>query len=355
MDEPTGKAKGGNARAKALAPERRSEIARQGAEAKRALAALPKATHGAADHPLSIGGIEIPCYVLEDERRVLSLRGLTGGIGLSTGGDPTGSGEARIVSFLRGLEQKGLDVKELMARLKNPIQFQPPGGGRSAYGYEATILADICDAVLAARKEGMLTPGQARIADKCEILVRGFARVGIVALVDEVTGFQRDRDRNNRAKILEAFVAKEIQPYVKTFPSEYYEELFRLYNLPYPPAGNKSWRPQFFGMITNEVVYARLAPNLIPELKKTVSKAEKKAKLHSALTQDIGHPRLREHLASIVAIQKLSKTPKEFIANVDRVHVKYGQNLPLFDVTGDAAKGATASLPPPSSEPEQPA
>jgi hypothetical protein len=42
-----------------------------------AIAALPKATHGAADHPLRIGDIEIPCYVLEDETRVLSLRGLT--------------------------------------------------------------------------------------------------------------------------------------------------------------------------------------------------------------------------------------------------------------------------------------
>lgn len=164
-----------------------------------------------------------------------------------------------------------------------------------------------------------------------DILVRGFARVGIIALVDEATGYQRDRDKDNLAKILEAFVAKEIQPYVKTFPSDFYEQLFRLYQLPYPPAGNRSWRPQFFGKITNEIVYARLAPGLIPELKKIASKAERKAKLHQSLTQDIGHPRLREHLASIVAIQKLSKSPREFFDNVNRVHVRYGQTLPLFD------------------------
>ena len=126
-------------------------------------------------------------------------------------------------------------------------------------------------------------------------------------------------------------MAKEIQPYVKTFPEDYYAELFRLYNLPYPPTGNKSWRPQFFGGITNEVVYARLAPSLIPELKKIASKAQRKAKLHQALTEEIGHPRLREHLASIVAIEKLSKTPKEFIENVNKVHVRFNQTLPLFD------------------------
>ena len=331
MESLVGRARGGKARAKSLPAARRSEIAKQGAEAKKHLSTLPKATHGSSDHPLKIGDIEIPAYVLDNETRVLSLRGLTAGIGISIGGDPRGSGEARIVTFLRALEKKGLDVKDLTARLKSPIEFQPLGGGRSAYGYDATILADICDSVLNARKQGLLTDSQARIADHCEILVRGFARVGIIALVDEVTGFQRDRDKANLAKILEAFVAKEIQPYVKTFPSEYYEELFRLYSLPYPPVGNKSWRPQFFGGITNEVVYARLAPSWIPELKKIASKAQRKARLHQALTQDIGHPRLREHLASIVAIQKLSQTPKDFFENVNKVHARFNQTLPLFD------------------------
>jgi hypothetical protein len=339
MDKPQGRAKGGIARAEKLPAERRREIGREGAEARKALAKLPKATHGSADHPLKILDIEIPAYVLDNETRVLSQRGLQAGIGMSVGGDPKGGGEARIVGFIRALEKKGLDTNNLTARLTSPIEFQPPGGGRSAYGYDATILADICDAILAARQKGYL-PANHRVAEKCEILVRGFARVGIVALVDEVTGFQRDRDKANLAKILEAFVAKEIQPYVKTFPSEFYEELFRLYNLPYPPAGNRSWRPQFFGKITNEVVYARLAPSLIPELKKLASKTERKAKLHQALTQEIGHPRLREHLASIVAIEKLSRTPDEFFANVNKVHIRYGQTLPLFDdVEQPAARG----------------
>ena len=344
-NQTTGRAKGGEARAKKLPAERRSEIAKQGAEAKKLLSLLPKATHGSSDHPLKIGDIEIPAYVLDNETRVLSLRGLTAGIGISIGGDPRGSGEARIVTFLRSLERKGLEVNDLMARLKCPIEFQPSGGGRSAYGYDATILADICDAVLSARKQGFLTDGQAKIADKCEILVRGFARVGIIALVDEVTGFQRYRDKANLAKILEAFVAKEIQPYVKTFPAEFYEELFRLYNLPYPPAGNKSWRPQFFGHITNEVVYARLAPGLIPELKRIASKADRKAKLLQALTQDIGHPKLREHLASIVAIEKLSRTPEEFLANVNKVHIRYGQTLPMFDDAGQPMQPTISSSP----------
>jgi hypothetical protein len=329
MNEPQGRAKGGIARAEKLSPERRREIGRYGAEVRKELAGLPRAIYGSADRPLKIGEIEIAAYVLENETRVLSQRGLQTGIGMSAGGGST-AGEQRLGVFFSSLVDKGLDLRELAARIRQPIKFVMPRGG-VAFGYEATILADICDAVLAARSKKLLHPQQAKIADQCEILVRGFARVGILALVDEITGFSLERDKANLARILEAFVAKEIQPYIKTFPSDYYEQLFRLYGLPYPPVGNSSWRPQFFGKITNEVVYARLAPNLIPQLKKLASKAERKAKMHQALTQDIGHPKLREHLSSIVAIQKLSTGPKEFLDNVNKVHPRYGQTLPLFD------------------------
>lgn len=341
VDEVMGRAKGGKARADKLSAERRREIGRKGAEVRRELAGLPKATYGSADRPLKIGGIEIAAYVLENETRVLSQRGLQTGMGMSAGGGST-AGEQRLAVFFDSLASKGLDIRDLSVRIRNPIKFVMPQGG-VAFGYEATILADICDALLAARSQKLLHPQQTKFADQCEILVRGFARVGIVALVDEATGFSLERDKANLAKILEAFVAKEIQPYIKTFPSDYYEQLFKLYGLPYPPAGNSSWRPQFFGKITNEVVYARLAPNLIPQLKKIASKVERKAKMHQALTQDIGHPKLREHLASIVAIQKLSNSPKEFLENVNKVHPRYGQTLPLFEDLVEAGSAIAAS------------
>lgn len=331
MNEPVGRAKGGVARAEKLSPERLQEIARKGAQARKDLALLPKITHGSPDHPLVIFDTELPCYVLEGGIRVLSQRGVQAGIGMSTSGGVGGA--HRLAQFIEGLSEKGINCNDLAVRIRNPIIFRPSGGGKPAYGYEATMLADICDAVLEARNKKLLHPQQEHFAKQCEILVRGFARVGIIALVDEATGYQRDRDKDNLAKILEAFVAKEIQPYVKTFPNEYYEELFRLYRIPYPPAGNKSWRPQFFGHITNEVVYARLAPSLIPELKKIASKADRKARLHQALTVEIGHPRLKEHLSSIVAIQKLSSTPQQFLENVNKVHRRYNQTLPLFSET----------------------
>lgn len=325
-----GRARGGVARSEKLTPERRKEISAKAVLAKSEIAKLPKATHGSADKPLKIGDIEIPCYVLEDGTRVLSQRGLISGIGMSHGS--TKSGDARPVAFFESDAIKPYEVNGLTVVLRSPIQFRPQHGGKAAYGYPATILADICETVLSARQAGKLPPRQSNIADQCEVLVRGFARVGIIALVDEATGYQKDRAKDDLATILAAFVAKELQPYLKTFPSDYYEHLFRLYELPYPPVGNKSWRPGFFGHITNEVVYSRLAPDLLPELKKAASKAEKKTKLHRWLTKEIGHPKLREHLSSIVSILKLSKTPKDFIQNVNIVHPRYGETKQMdFD------------------------
>lgn len=334
-EDVTGKAKGGKARAAALTPERRKEISEAAVKAKAELKKLPRATHGSAEHPLKIGDIEIPCYVLNDGTRVLSQRGFIEGVGMSQGSSRTG--DARHVALLESEAVKPYVNNELLPLLKNPIRFQNPRGGGVAYGYPATVLADYCDAVLGARRAGTLPPRQSQVAEKCEILVRGFARVGIIALVDEATGYQKDRAKDALAQILEAFVAKELQPYMKTFPADYYEQLFRLYGLQYPPVGNKSWRPGFFGNITNEVVYKRLAPELLPELKKAASKAERKSKLHQWLTQEVGHPKLREHLSSLVAIQKLSKTPQEFMQNVNLIHPRYGdtQPLPLTMPEGD--------------------
>lgn len=341
VDQPSsiqrGRARGGAARAQKLSAEERRLIAQKAALAKKELASLPKATHGTEDNPLKIGGIEIPCYVLEDGRRVLTRAGLQVGIGMSTSG-ATRAGEQRLALFMGGLAERAgaagdlalqKRCSELATQLANPIRFRPKSVNAAWLGYEATILADMCDVILAARAEKRLSHLQEHIAERAEILVRGFARVGIIALVDEATGFQRDREKDALAQILEAFVAKELQPYVRTFPNAYYEELFRLYQLPYPPAKNKSWRPGFIGNITNDVVYNRLAPELLPELKKAASRAERKSRLHQWLTQEIGHPKLREHLASVVAILKLSRTPAEFQENVNRIHPPYNRTKEL--------------------------
>ncbi len=321
-----GKAKGGAAKAAKMTIQQRKDLSLKMVESKKELSNLPKATHGSADHPLKIGDIEIPCYVLEDGTRVLSQRGVVGGLGMSYGS--RASGADRLSAFLGGKAISTFVNKELAMLIEAPIKFKSSLGGSVVFGYPATIIADICEAVLEARNAGVLQKQQLHIAHQCEILVRGFARVGIIALVDEATGYQKDRAKDELARILEAFVAKELQPYMKTFPADFYEQLFRLRGLPYPPE-NPKFRPQYFGLLTNDIVYERIAPGLLEELKRLAKKDEKKAHLHRRLTQEIGHPKLREHLAAVVMAMKLSVDYKDFISKLNMFYPRFGSTLEL--------------------------
>jgi hypothetical protein len=342
-EEITGKAKGGKARAEKLTPERRKEIAQKAARAKweieKESSAIIKATHGSPDHPLKIGDIEIPCFVLEDGKRVLVQGAMLTALDMKQGTAGRGAGD-RIGKFLSTNAIKPYAIKYLGDVIINPIKFKTPSGA-FAYGYEATILADICDAVLEARKEGKLNYQQEHIAKQCEILVRGFARVGIIALVDEATGYQKDRARDELSKILEAFVAKELQPWVRTFPHEFYEQIFRLRQLPYPGGGIK--RPQYFGHLTNDIIYRRLAPGVWQELKEKAEKNEKgklKHKLFQKLTPDFGHPKLRDLIVSVVTIMKLSEQWWDFKDKLDHIHPAYNETMLLpLELKEDSGEG----------------
>lgn len=324
-EKPTGRAIGGKASRANMTPEQRSAAASKAARAKVELSKLPEITH---EGKIIIGDIEIPCYVTADGSRVLSARALQ--IALNMTEDVRGAPGDRVDRLLAHKTLSPLILNGRAAAQFQPIKCRYSGNPKPINGYGADVLADICEGMLEARKLGLLKNERHHlIAEQCEILLRGFARIGIIALIDEATGYQRDRAKDALALILEKFVAKELQPWIKTFPADYYEQLFRLYGIPFPPAGKPQWRPSFFGHITNNVVYDRIAPELLPELKKLASKAERKAKLHQCLTTDIGHPKLREHLASITTLLKISKTPDEFKKLVDQVHPKFGDTYAL--------------------------
>jgi hypothetical protein len=339
-DVHVGKAKGGSARMSALTPEERKEQGRKGAAARWS-GEIKIATHGSEDHPLIVGDAQIPCYVLEDGRRVLQQTGLIGALKMSHGGSYSVGGD-RLAKFAAQGRLKPYVSNELIERTANPIRFRTPSGSL-AYGYEATVLADLCEAVLAARSSGVLQKQQEHIARQAEILVRGFARIGIIALVDEATGYQREREKDALSKILEAWIAKELQAWVQTFPQEFYEHMFRLRGLEFSSTSVK--RPQYFGHLTNDVVYKRLEPGVLKELKRVTprnSSGRPTATYAQSLTKNVGYPKLKEHLGAVVAYMRISKTWDGFMNLLNEQYPRKGDNpmLPMdYDQKTDDGKG----------------
>lgn len=239
-------------------------------------------------------------------------------------------GAQRLAVFLKKIEGKGLDNKDLIARIENPIEFQPTRGGRSAFGYEATVLADLCDAILASRKKKLLSPVQERFADAAEILVRGFARTGIIALVDEATGFQEVRDRYALQEILDTYLRKEFAAWAKRFPDEFYQEIFRLRGWVW--RGMRINRPSCVAQYTKDLVYKRLAPGILEELenRNPVSNGgHRLRKHHQFLTDDVGHPALAQHLHALLGLMRASDNWKQMMNLVNRAFPKRGDSLQL--------------------------
>ena len=328
--EKSPQSKGGEARAKALSKIERSAIAKKSAEARWAQTKeLPMATHGSAERPLRIGETEIPCFVLEDGRRVLMQTGVINALGMSHGGSYSKGGD-RLAKFAQQGRLSSFISSDLVERTANPIRFRTSRGAL-AYGYEATILHDLCEVVLDARDAGVLQKQQAHIAKQCEILVRGFARVGIIALVDEATGYQAERDRDELHRILEAYLSEERLAWAKRFPDEFYKQIYRLKNWKWPPLGRA--KPPFLGHITNEIVYDRLPPGVLTELRKRNPTQDatkrRKWKHHQFLSEDFGQPDLRDHLLQVIAVMRVSKTWDAFKRNFDEAFPKPGTQIEL--------------------------
>ena len=290
---------------------------------------IPEVICGSPDKPLVIDDIEISCYVLEDETRVLTQMAVIKALGISHG--RTRGESDRLVSFTTQERIKSFLENEIVNRIKNPIRFRSPTGGKVTYGYDATILADICFAVIEADGKGKLQKQQKHIAERCRILTKAWSKVGITALVDEATGYQDLRTRDALAKILEKYLLEEYKPWTKTFPDEFYKEMFRLKNWPlYDPKALK--RPSILGRYTNDIVYERLAPGVLDELRKrnpVDERGHRKVKHHQWLTGNIGHPKLREHIAGVMALMRASGNWGQFYRLLQRSYIKLNDQIPI--------------------------
>jgi P63C domain len=323
--EPTGRARGGVASAKQLSPAERKNRAAHAAAARWDVGELPQAVCSSEDKPLQLAGTGLDAYVLSDGTRVLSQSGLLQALGRNR---RAAMRSVSVPPMLQGAGLAGFLTPEIL-EMGRPIIFRTPNGAR-AYGYRAEFLPQVCEIYLKARDAHTLAPNQKQVAAQADILMRAFATVGIIALVDEATGYQDLRARDALARILEEYIATELQPWVRTFPNDFYREMFRLRDLEYPNGTVK--KPQYFGILTNDIVYKRLAPGVLEELKRVTPRDEKgrtKHRYFQHLTSNLGYPKLREHLGSVVTLMKLSDDWADFQKKLERIHPRIGDTMPL--------------------------
>ena len=288
---------------------------------------LPKVIAGAPDRPLIIGDIEIDCYVLEDETRVLSRGGFQSALGRHrTSKRHQQSDGANLPVFLAASNLSPF-VSNALVTASTPIAFQAPSRGPVAYGYRAELLPEVCEVYEEAYRAGALLPSQLHIAERARIVRKGLGIIGIIGLIDEATGYQDIRARIALATILERFIAKELQPWTKTFPYEFYEQIYRLKGWP-GPDGHK--RSPLIGRYTNDIVYERIAPGVLDELRLRTPKlpsGSRRNKFFQWFTPNHGHPKLKEHLAGVMALMRASPNWTAFQRSLQRAYPRANDQL----------------------------
>ncbi len=283
--------------------------------------------------------ITIECYVTNDKKRILSLRGTARMLGLK------GAGSTAIARNLNSMwiEPYLTDgLKEWLRDIKNG-NIKKIGGTKGAnfIPLEGSLFVDICKAYVNAQLDGLFTDKKNRvlprwkkqnlIAHKLYGVMSAFAKVGIVALIDEITGYQEDRDRDELHKLLSVYLAEERLAWAKMFPDEFYKQIYKLKGWKYPTGSTK--RSPLVGKITNEIVYKRLPEGVLGVLKKRnpikPDVKRRRWKHHQFLSEDIGQPDLRDHLLQAIALMRASSNWNVFMRLLKRALPKSGDQIPL--------------------------
>ena len=284
---------------------------------------LPAATHNGE---ILLGGLALPVSVLDDGTHVFSERALLAILGAKGRG---ARGGHRIASILQKLYVNTLINKATWVDIEVPVRYIR--NGRESIGYKSVILGHIIKALSQAKRLGILkTEAEQRYARNAEILRDALVDVAVDALIDEVTGYQEIRDKDALQKILDKYLRRELAAWAKRFPDEFYKEMFRLKKWQWK--GMKINRPSVVGTYTKDVVYERLVPGLLDELERRnprTIKGHRAHKHHQWLTEEIGHPKLRDHLIGVVALMKASPNWNNFLRSLARAFPRTGDQIEM--------------------------
>lgn len=234
---------------------------------------------------LPIGDINLECAVLEDGTRILTASSIFSAFDRTRKGinDRLEINGVKLPPFLATKNLEPYLSPEIL-ELATPIQYKD--GKSIKEGYTATLLPKMCSLYLKMRREDALISSQEKLALKSEILLEAFAQVGIDALVDEATGYQRDRKHDALRILLNKYLAESLQKWLLTFPDSFFLELDRLY-------GNEQTtsrkRPQYYGNFINKYIYEPIEFGFVKSKLDELNindDGKRKARFHQWLSQE---------------------------------------------------------------------
>jgi len=263
---------------------------------------VPRATHWGELH---IGDATLPCYVLETGERVFSLKGVVLGLIGTKGGQLV---EYLKVKSLRPYLPSDLTPAE-NETLPALISFDTGGEHFTKYalGLPVEKLMDLCSSYSTAAEHEEMTERQKKIVATANAFLRASSKVGIIALVDEATGYQYERAQDALQFKLKLYLEEEMRKWEKTFPDELWHEFGRLTSW----KGSAHQRPKYWGKLVMELVYGYLDPDVAEWLKNNAPKPRSGQNYHQWLSGQYGLSKLLKHIWMLIGMAKACRNMTE--------------------------------------------
>lgn len=306
------------------------DFVKQPAEAGREIPteerAVPKATHWGE---LEIGDALIPCYRLDNDQRVFSLKGVVVGLIGTDGG--------QLAEYLKVRALRDFLPADLLpsedGSIPALVRFDTGAENfaKFALGLSVERFTSLCRAYTGALQrhalaQGSLTPRQIEIANRAASFLAACADTGITALVDEATGYQYERAQDALRLKYKLFLEDEMRKWEKTFPDQLWIEFGRLTKW----RGPVHSRPKYWGQLVMELVYGYLDPDVAKWLKENTPKPVHGQNYHQWLSSQYGLKRLVEHIWMLVGMAAACHSMHELRAKMAERFGRHQVQLTLY-------------------------
>lgn len=215
----------------------------------------------------------------------------------------------------------------VLERLHNGYVVKDIAGDQMFVDYR--IVTDFCRLMLSLRRAGKLGEGYLDYAANCEMFMLALADVGLAALIDEATGYDKIKKKREYQELFKDFIREEHSDWVREFPNEFFEHLYRVYHCERTGRNH----PSFFAHVITKYIYWPLADShgaILEQLKEKdpiVSKNGRRYRLHQFLTEEVGKAALRLHIGSIITLLALSNDKGMFKRIFARRYPKAGDQM----------------------------
>lgn len=295
---------------------------------------VPQATHWGV---LKIGDAEIPCYVLQNGIRVFSLKGIVVSLIGTDGGQL--AEYLKVKSLQPYLPEDLIPAEGGKLPALFPFSTGASGIAQHALGLDVEKFMDLCGAYskalqdfAAGTADSKLTPRQMEIAVRASAFLMAAAKTGIVALVDEATGYQYDRPADALQLKMKIFLEDEMRKWEKTFPDQLWVEFGRLTNW----KGQLHHRPKYWGKLVMELIYGYLDKDVAKWLKENAPKPTAGQNYHQWMSSQYGLKKLIEHIWMVVGMASACETMPELRRRMaekfGRIPVQLTMYLPPADL-----------------------